>query len=76
MAKALDLAPGAPTFRVERISRDAEGRPLHLLIGHWRWDRFSMRLASDTSATGGFLTIDEPATTNHDLTKLDLVDVE
>ena len=62
IARPLDLAPGAPTFRVERISRDAEGRPMHLLIGHWRWDRFSMRLASDSSAAGGLLTIDEPAT--------------
>lgn len=76
IAKALDLAPGAPTFRVERISRDAEGHPLHLLIGHWRWDRFSMRLASETSAAGGVLTIDEPATANQDLTKLDPVYAE
>lgn len=76
IAKALALAPGAPTFRVERISRDAEGRPLHLLIGHWRWDRFSMRLASDVAAAGGLLTIDEPGAEDRNLTGLDLVNEE
>ena len=76
IAKPLGLVPGAPTFRVERISRDSESRPLHLLIGHWRWDRFSMRLASDTSAAGGLLTIDETATADHDLARPDVAHAE
>lgn len=60
LAKLLDLKSGAPTFRMERTSRDEQGEPLHLLIGHWRWDRFSMRLNSTSSAEGGLLTIDPP----------------
>ena len=59
LAKLLDLAPGAPTFRFERISRSAQGCPLHILIGHWRWDRFSMRLTSTASADGGVLVLDD-----------------
>lgn len=60
LAPLLGLKQGAPTFRLERISRDGQGRPLHLLIGHWRWDRFSMRLSSTSSVQGGLLTIDAP----------------
>ena len=59
IASSLGLKPGAPTFRVDRLSRDAGGAPLHLSIGHWRWDRFSMRLTSDAASAGGQLTIEE-----------------
>ena len=59
VAEPLELRPGAPTFRIDRLSRDNEGAPLHLLVGHWRWDQFSMRLSSDTSRTGGELLIDD-----------------
>ena len=60
LAGPLQLKVGAPTFRIERISRDGQGLPLHLLIGHWRWDSFGMRLASSAAAEGGLLTIDPP----------------
>lgn len=60
LAPLLGLKQGAPTFRFDRISRDGQGRPLHLLIGHWRWDRFSMRLSSTSAAQGSLLTIDAP----------------
>ncbi len=58
LGRWLQIRTGTPTFRIERISRDADGRPLHLLVGHWPWDRFSMRLASSAAADGGLLTID------------------
>ena len=58
LGRWLQVKTGTPTFRIERISRDADGQPLHLLIGHWPWDRFSMRLASSAAADGGLLTID------------------
>ncbi len=60
LAGPLQLKTGAPTFRIERISRDVQGLPLHLLIGHWRWDSFSLRLASNAAAEGGLLTINPP----------------
>ena len=59
IAKALGLRALAPTFHVERISRDGQGTPLHFLAGHWRWDRFSMRLFSDAAASAGTVRIDE-----------------
>ena len=60
LAVVLQLKTAAPTFRIERITRDGQGLPLHLLIGHWRWDSFSLRLASNATAEGGLLTIDPP----------------
>ena len=57
IAKPLGLRPGAPTFRIDRLSRNNDGAPLHLLVGHWRWDQFSMRLSSNTSKAGGELLI-------------------
>ena len=59
IATPLQVRPGAPTFRIERLSRDGEGAPLHLLVGYWRWDRFSMRLSSDVTMTGAKLLIDD-----------------
>ena len=58
LALLLKLKHGAPAFRIDRLSRDAQGQPLHLLVGHWRWDRFSMRLSSTSSAQSSLLTID------------------
>ena len=63
LAASLHLKTGAPIFRIERTTRDAQGMPLHILIGHWRWDSFSMRLASNATAEGGLLTIDPPGET-------------
>ena len=59
IAGVLKLAPDAPTFRVDRLTRAADGAPLHLLVGHWRWDRFNMRLTSGVSAEPGRLSIQE-----------------
>ena len=59
LAGHLGLKSGAPTLRIERLSRDADGRPLHLLIGYWRWDRYCIRLRSDNSESGLQLMIDE-----------------
>ncbi len=59
VAGPLGLRPGAPTFRIDRLSRDGAGTPLHRLVGHWRWDQFSMRLSSNTATTGGELLIDD-----------------
>lgn len=67
LASLLGLRPGAPCFRIERLSRDTDGRPLHLLIGHWRWDRFSMRLASDALSRDAVLTINEASAALPDL---------
>ncbi|WP_245214904.1 hypothetical protein [Roseomonas indoligenes] len=47
------------TFRTERLTRDATARPLHLMIGHWRWDRFAMRLVSAPAEAGNHLTVSE-----------------
>ena len=59
LARHLGLKSGAPTLRIERLSRDADGRPLHLLIGHWRWDRYCIRLRSDSSNPGVQLVFDQ-----------------
>jgi GntR family transcriptional regulator len=59
VAALLGLRTGAPAFRTERLTRDASGRPLHLMIGHWRWDRFMMRLVSAPTEGGNQLTISE-----------------
>ena len=59
IAAVLKLAPGAPTFRVDRLSRAGDGAPLHLLVGHWRWDRFNMRLTSSLAEELGWLSIQE-----------------
>ncbi|WP_164868054.1 GntR family transcriptional regulator [Rhodovarius crocodyli] len=59
VAARLGLRTGAPTFRMERLTRDVTGRPLHLLIGHWRWDRFAMRLVSRSGAGINEVTLSE-----------------
>ncbi|MBP0495151.1 GntR family transcriptional regulator [Pararoseomonas indoligenes] len=59
VAALLGLRTGAPTFRTERLTRDATARPLHLMIGHWRWDRFAMRLVSAPTEGGNHLTVSE-----------------
>jgi GntR family transcriptional regulator len=45
VARALDLAPGAPIFSLRRLMRDADGRPILLLHASMRWDRFSYRVS-------------------------------
>jgi GntR family transcriptional regulator len=45
LAKLLDLAPGAPIFRILRLLRDAQGQPLLFNEVAFRWDCFSYRLS-------------------------------
>lgn len=58
IAATLALKPGAPTFRNERLTCDATGRPLHLLIGYWRWDSFTLRFTADLARDDGRLMFD------------------
>ena len=72
LAGLLGLQSGAPCLRIERLSRDTDGHPLHLLVGHWRRDRFSMRLASDVLGKDAVLTINEADTALPDLAEAEL----
>lgn len=40
VAAALDTADGAPLLKVDRVMRDATGRPVQLIHSHYRSDRF------------------------------------
>ncbi|ATU71731.1 GntR family transcriptional regulator [Komagataeibacter rhaeticus] len=45
IARHLDIAIGAPVFCIRRLMRNAEGRPMGLLVASLRWDRFSYRMS-------------------------------
>lgn len=40
VASALGVSAGAPLLKVERVMRDADGRPVQLIYSHYRSDRF------------------------------------
>ena len=44
LAPLLRVEAGSPTFRIDRLVRDAEERPVQMLTGYSRWDRFSYRI--------------------------------
>lgn len=46
MAASLDVALGAPLLKVERVMRDAKGRPVQLIEAHYRPDRFQYHVRS------------------------------
>lgn len=69
VAARLGLRAGTPTLRTARLTRDEGGRPLHLLTGYWRWDRFAMRLVSGGSGTGHHLTVFELRDTGEELAR-------
>lgn len=44
IAAALDVPPGSPLLRIERIMRGADGRPVQVIHAHYRPDRFQYHL--------------------------------
>ncbi len=46
IAAALEMAPGAPLLRVERVMRDKAGRAVQLIYAHYRPDRFKYHMRS------------------------------
>lgn len=53
VASALQIAPDAPVWKFHRVLFDPEGRPIQLLLGWYRADRFEirMRLSREEDAT-------------------------
>jgi len=45
VASHLGLRPGEPIFCIRRLFRDAQGRPMGLLYGSLRWDRFTYSMS-------------------------------
>lgn len=52
VAPLIGLSPGDPTFVIERLVSDSEGRPVQHLVATFRWDSFSYRITSTGSAEG------------------------
>jgi GntR family transcriptional regulator len=48
MAAALDVSVSAPLLKIERIMRDASGRPVQLSLGYYRPDRFQYHVRNVT----------------------------
>lgn len=46
IAAALDMVPGAPLLRIERVMRDKAGRAVQLIHAHYRPDRFKYHMRS------------------------------
>ena len=46
-ARALDVEQGSPVLRIERLTHDAEGRPVDYEFLHFRGDAFQYRLRID-----------------------------
>jgi GntR family transcriptional regulator len=44
VAEALDLDPGSPLLRIDRMYFDTEGEPVELAISHFHPDRYSYRV--------------------------------
>lgn len=44
VAEVLDLAPGTPLLRIDRVYYDTEGDPVELAISHFHPDRYSYRV--------------------------------
>jgi DNA-binding GntR family transcriptional regulator len=52
MAELLDLEPGAPTLRADRLYFDSAGRPVELATSHFHPERYSYRLQLRRSLDG------------------------
>lgn len=52
IAAILDVPVGYPVLRIERLLRDAIGRPLQLVYCHFRSDRFQWHIRSEGSHYG------------------------
>ncbi len=51
-APLIGLSPGDPVFVIERLVSDKEERPVQHLVATFRWDSFSYRVSSTSSANG------------------------
>ena len=47
LTQALNVEPGSPIMRIERLTLDAEGRPLEFEHLYYRGDAFQYRLRID-----------------------------
>ncbi|MDZ5649465.1 GntR family transcriptional regulator [Nitrospirillum sp. BR 11828] len=54
VAAALEMAPGAPVLRVERVVRDKSGRGVQIIHANYRPDRFKYHMRSGRKAIGGW----------------------
>jgi GntR family transcriptional regulator len=52
IAAALDVAPGAPLLRVDRVMRGPRRRPVQFIEGHYRPDRFHYHVRTQRSGKG------------------------
>jgi GntR family transcriptional regulator len=50
VASHLGLRPGEPIFCIRRLFRDAQGRPMGLLYGSLRWDRFTYSMSLEENS--------------------------
>ena len=51
IARALDVAPGAPLLKIERIMRGAKGTPVQVIHAHYRPDRFQYHVRTQRRRT-------------------------
>ena len=52
VAAALDVTPGAPILRVDRVMRGPRRRPVQFIEGHYRPDRFHYHVRTHRSGRG------------------------
>ncbi len=53
IASALDVSPGAPLLRVDRVMRGPRRRPVQYIEAHYRPDRFHYHFRTHRGARGG-----------------------
>lgn len=58
IAALLNLADGAPVFVLDRLVRDATGRPMQHMVARFRWDSFHYRMTTTRRGEGGALEIE------------------
>lgn len=52
VAKALDVSPGTPLLKIERVMRGAKGVPVQLIHAHYRPDRFQYHVRTQRRRAG------------------------
>jgi len=53
IASALDVSPGAPLLRIDRVMRGPRRRPVQYIEAHYRPDRFHYHVRAQRSGRGG-----------------------
>ncbi|WP_049974271.1 GntR family transcriptional regulator [Azospirillum sp. B4] len=54
VAVALEISPGSPLLRIERLVRDRNGRSVQIIHGMYRPDRFKYHVRSGRKGMGGW----------------------